>query len=113
MAAQGRERVTSALTFGEAHRAVVRARVAGWLKPSEEHAANVALQTFERRCAVTAVSDAVLTRTGTLSGRAGSHVGCSPLATAELLGEPPQLTTILTRDDRVRENAKALGYVVA
>jgi hypothetical protein len=34
-------------------------------------------------------------------------------ATRELLGESPQLTTILTRDDRVRKNAKALGYVVA
>ena len=35
------------------------------------------------------------------------------LATAELLGEPPQLVTIVTRDARVRENAKALGYAVA
>lgn len=31
------------------------------------------------------------------------------LATAELLGEPPLLMTIVTRDDRVRENAEALG----
>ena len=35
------------------------------------------------------------------------------LATAELLEEPPQLVTIVTRDARVRENAKALGYAVA
>jgi hypothetical protein len=35
------------------------------------------------------------------------------LATAELLGEPPPLTTIVTRDYRVRENAEALGYAVA
>ena len=35
------------------------------------------------------------------------------LATAELLGEPPPLMTIVTRDDRVRENAVALGYAVA
>ncbi len=32
------------------------------------------------------------------------------LATAELLGEPPQLVTIVTRDERVRANASALGY---
>jgi hypothetical protein len=35
------------------------------------------------------------------------------LATAELLGEPPQLVTIITRDGRVRDNARALGCVVA
>jgi predicted nucleic acid-binding protein len=35
------------------------------------------------------------------------------LATAELLGEPPQLVTIITRDHRVRDNARALGYAVA
>jgi len=34
------------------------------------------------------------------------------IATAELLGEPPQLMSIVTRDTRVRENAKALGYSV-
>jgi predicted nucleic acid-binding protein len=32
------------------------------------------------------------------------------LATAELLGEAPQLVTIVTRDERVRANARALGY---
>jgi hypothetical protein len=32
------------------------------------------------------------------------------LATAELLGEPPPLMTIVTMDDRVRENGEALGY---
>lgn len=32
------------------------------------------------------------------------------LATAELLDEPPQLVTIVTRDERVRANAQALGY---
>jgi len=34
------------------------------------------------------------------------------IATAETLGEPPQLVTIVTRDTRVRENATALGYGV-
>jgi predicted nucleic acid-binding protein len=35
------------------------------------------------------------------------------LATAELLGEPPALMTVVTRDTRVRENAPALGYATA
>ena len=34
------------------------------------------------------------------------------IATAESLGEPPQLMTIVTRDNRVRESATALGYSV-
>jgi hypothetical protein len=34
------------------------------------------------------------------------------LATTELLGEAPQVVTIVTRDDRVRDNARALGYIV-
>ena len=34
------------------------------------------------------------------------------LATAELLGEPAPLVIIVTRDARVRDNARALGYTV-
>ena len=34
------------------------------------------------------------------------------LATAELLGEPPQLVTIVTRDARAGDNARPLGYAV-
>jgi hypothetical protein len=34
------------------------------------------------------------------------------LATAELLGEPPQLVAVVTRDAAVRDNARALGYAI-
>jgi hypothetical protein len=34
------------------------------------------------------------------------------LATAELLGESPALTVVVTRDIRVRDNAQALGFAV-
>jgi hypothetical protein len=34
------------------------------------------------------------------------------LATTELLGEPPALVTIVTRDARVGQNTEALGYAV-
>ena len=34
------------------------------------------------------------------------------LATTELLGEPPPLIVVVTRDVRVRDNAQALGYTV-
>jgi predicted nucleic acid-binding protein len=108
-----RRRITSALTFAEASRALVRARVAGRLTPADERAGLRWLQGFRRRCDVVAVTDAVLAR------------ACRPfpvepirtldavhLATAELLGEPPQLVTVVTRDARVIDTARALGYVV-
>lgn len=107
-------RVTSALTLAEASRAVVRARVAGRLTPLQERRAVRGLRTFAARCDVVAVTDAVL-------ARAGRPFPVEPvrtpdaihLATMELLGEPPQLIAILTRDVRVRDNAHAMGYVLA
>jgi predicted nucleic acid-binding protein len=107
------QRVTSALTFAESARAIVRARVSGRLTAAEEGAAIRALRVFERRCTIVAVTDAVL-------ARAGRRFPVEPirtldavhLATAELLGESPQLLTVVTRDVRIHDNACAMGYVV-
>jgi len=35
------------------------------------------------------------------------------LATIELMGETPQLVTVVTRDKRVASNARALGHAIA
>lgn len=107
------QRVTSALTFAEASRALIRARVAGRLTPAQERTALRALHTFERRSAVVAVVDAVLTRAGKpFPVEPIRTLDAIHLATAELLGEAPQLVTFVTRDDRIRDNARALGYAV-
>jgi predicted nucleic acid-binding protein len=88
--------------------------VAGRLTAEEERAALRGLRTFERRCAVVAVTNAVLTRAGRpFPVEPIRTLDAVHLATAELLGEPPQLVTIITRDDRVRDNVRALGYIVA
>lgn len=109
----GTRHVTSALTLAEAGRAIVRARATGRLTPADEQAAVRALRVFERRCFIVDVDRAVLARVrrpfpvepiGTLDA---VH-----LATTELLGEAPQVVTIVTRDVRVRDNARALGYIV-
>jgi predicted nucleic acid-binding protein len=106
-------RVTSALTIVETARAILRARAAGRLTADEERAAVRALRRFERRCYLVGVTDAVLTR-----GRRPFPVepvrtlDALHLATIELLGEPPPLVTVATRDVRVRDNAQALGYAV-
>lgn len=106
-------RFTSSLTIAEAARAVVRARVDGRLTAAQERGAIAALRVFSRRCDLFQVTDGILARVGRpfpvepIRTLDGVH-----LATAEALGEPPQLVTIVTRDRRVRDNAQAMGYIV-
>lgn len=105
--------VTSALTVAEAARAILRARSRGRLTAEEERAVVRALRRFERRAYVVAVTDAVLARVRRpFPVEPIRTLDAVHLATAELLGEPPQLVTIVTRDARVRDNAQALGYAV-
>ena len=105
--------VTSALTLAEAARAIIRARVAGRLTDAQEQAAVRGLRTFERRCFIVDVTSVVLARVGRpFPVEPIRTLDAVHLATAELLDEPPQLVTIVTRDARVRDNAQALRYSV-
>jgi len=105
--------ITSALTLAEAARALARARVSSRLTPDAERAALRALTRFERRCYIVAVTREVLARAGRpFPVEPVRTLDAVHIATAESLGERPQLTTIVTRDNRVRENATALGYSV-
>ena len=105
--------ITSALTLAEASRAIVRARVGERLTQDAERAAVRALRRFERRCYVVAVTDDVLARVRRpFPVEPVRTLDAVHIATVESLGEPPQLMSIVTRDHRVRENAKALGYSV-
>jgi predicted nucleic acid-binding protein len=109
----GTQLVTSALTLAEAGRAIIRARATGRLTPAEEQAAVRALRTFERRCFILDVDRAVLTRVRRpFPIEPLRTLDAVHLATTELLGEAPQVVTIVTRDVRVRDNARALGYIV-
>jgi predicted nucleic acid-binding protein len=103
--------VTSAVTAAETGRAIVRARSGGRVTPDQERAAVRGLQVFERRCDIVAVTEAVLARVRRpFPVEPIRTLDAVHLATAELLGEPPQLVTIVTRDPRVRGNAQALGF---
>jgi predicted nucleic acid-binding protein len=105
--------VTSALTLAEAARAIIRARVAGRLTVAQEQAAVRGLRTFERRCFIVDVNSVVLARVGRpFPVEPIRTLDAVHVATAELLDEPPQLVTIVTRDARVRDNARALRYSV-
>lgn len=106
-------RVTSALTLAEAARAILRARASGRLSEANERAATHALQVFARRCDIVSVTDDVLVRVGRpFPMEPIRTLDAVHLATAEILAEPPALVTIVTRDARVRDNARALGYAV-
>lgn len=109
---RGRQ-VTSALTIAEAARAILRARAAARLTAEEERAAVRALRRFERRCYLVAVTDTVLARVRRpFPVEPIRTLDAVHLATTELLGEPPQLVTVVSRDARVRDNAEALGYAL-
>jgi predicted nucleic acid-binding protein len=110
---RGTQQVTSALTLAEAGRAIIRARATGRLTAEEQQAATRGLRTFERRCFILDVDRTVLDRVRRpFPVEPIRTLDAVHLATAELLGEAPALVTIVTRDDRVRKNAKALGYTV-
>lgn len=110
--ARGRT-VTSALTIAEGARAILRARAAAQLTTEEERAAVRALRRFERRCFLVAVTDPILARVRRpFPIEPIRTLDAVHLATAELLGEPPALVVVVTRDVRVRDNAQALGYTV-
>ena len=112
MRTKGRQ-VTSALTIAEAARAILCARAGARLTADEERAVVRALRRFERRSYVVAVTDAVLARVRRpFPVEPIRTLDAVHLATAELLGEPPQLVTVVTRDACVRDNARALGYAV-
>jgi len=107
-------RITSALTFAEAGRALRRARAAQRISANEERAVLRDLGALERRCT------AVLAVTPDVLARARRPFPVEPirtldaihLATIESMDETPQLVTVVTRDDRIARNARALGYYV-
>jgi hypothetical protein len=106
-------KVTSALTIAEAGRAILRARATARLTADQERAAVRALRRFERRCFLVAVTDPILARVRRpFPVEPIRTLDAVHLSTTELLGEPPALTVIVTRDVRVRDNARALGYTV-
>lgn len=103
--------VTSALTIAETARALLRARREGRLSGDQERSAVRALGRFERRCFLVAVAEPVLARARRpFPVEPIRTLDAVHLATVELLGEPPPLVVVVSRDRRVRENAQALGY---
>jgi predicted nucleic acid-binding protein len=109
-----RRRITSALTLAESRRTLVRARALNRLTTDDERAIVRGLTTFARACDIVAVTDEVLARAGKpFPVEPVRTLDAVHLATLEVLAEPAHLVTVLTRDERVAANARALGYGVA
>ena len=104
-------RVTSALTFAEAHRALRRAVATRRIDVETERQALLVLDTFRQRCDVIQIDEEMLKRTGApFPVEPVRTLDAMHLASAASLGELPQFITIVTRDERVALNASALGF---
>jgi predicted nucleic acid-binding protein len=105
--------ITSELSLAEAARAIVRARATGRLSVDHERAAVRGLDTFARRAATVRVVPQVLARVGRpFPAEPVRTLDAIHLATLAFLDESPQLVFVVTRDRRVRENARAMGYAI-
>jgi len=110
----GERRYTSALTLLEATRAILRARLAARLDPGGWHQARRRLAEFGSSCEIVPLHEEVLRR-------AGEEFPVEPLrtldaihlATLGVLGEALGELEVVSCDQRVRENAAALGFSLA
>ncbi len=103
--------ITSSLTHAEAARAVVRARAMGRVSSTEAQALVQALSTFAQRCETVVVGEQILERVGRVFPvEPVRTLDAIHLATVEMLGAEPGSVTVVTRDKRVRENARAMGW---
>ena len=108
------EVVTSTITAIECGRALLRARIEGRVKPTEEMAALRLLDDAVERWTVLGLSDEV-------DRRARQEFPNEPLrtldalhlATASVFAEALGDIRMLSLDDRVRDNARSLGMTIA
>jgi predicted nucleic acid-binding protein len=106
-------RFVSALTLAEAGRRIVRTGVVGHLAEPQVRASQVWLWRFGRRCQVMAITDDILARVRRrFPIEPIRTLDAIHLATIESIGEDPVQVAVVTRDRRIADNARALGYLV-
>lgn len=102
--------VTSALTQAEVRRAIVRARHDGRISGEQERAAVTALVALLESFEILSLSAEILERVGRpFAAEPVRALDAIHLATIEAVADYPRLTTVVTRDRRVRVNALAMG----
>jgi predicted nucleic acid-binding protein len=104
--------VTSMLTVAEARRGLRRARADGRISEAAEVQCLHHLTALFEAWVLVRVTDDVLERAGApFELEPVRTLDAIHLATAQLLG-PPSDVLVLTRDDRLRRNAAAMGFAV-
>jgi predicted nucleic acid-binding protein len=105
--------VTSALTYVEAARAIVRARRERRLDARSAREAERQLAAFERACDTVAMDDEVLRRAREeFPVEPVRSLDAIHLATVRVLDGELGGVEVVSCDDRVRQNAAALGFVL-
>jgi predicted nucleic acid-binding protein len=105
--------VTSALTFVEAARAISRARREQRLDAREAREAERQLAAFERSCDTIALAEEVLRRAREdFPVEPVRSLDALHLASLRVLDDELGGFDVATCDDRVRQNAAALGFVL-
>jgi predicted nucleic acid-binding protein len=106
-------RFLSALTIGEAARRLIRAGVLQQLSSNQVRAALLWLGRFERRCHTLDITPAILARVRRpFPIEPVRTLDAIHLATIESIEEAPSTVAVVTRDRRIAENARAMGYFV-
>jgi predicted nucleic acid-binding protein len=106
-------RITSSLTIAEVRRALVRARHRGVLTGEAELRLTSAALDLLQRCETIDVTRAILERVARPFAREPIRtLDAIHVATIEMAADDPRQTTVVTRDNRVRDNARALGCLV-
>ena len=106
--------VTSELTLAECHRALVRAMTAGRLSSDQALRKARVLATFSNQAAVLPVSSHILERAGKpFMVEPVRTLDAIHLASMDSLEGPSGMVTVLTRDQRIRSNATAMGFSIA
>jgi uncharacterized protein len=112
---QGAERVVSStLTAVECARGLARARASSRLSAADELAARHLLDIAEASWDVHDLSERIMTRArGLFPAEPVRTLDALHIATALVFQEAFGAVSVLSFDDRIRENARALGMVIA
>lgn len=106
-------RVASSLTFAEARRTIARRGATGRMTATVQRSALARLRRLEENVALVPIGTVILDRVGRpFPVEPLRSLDAIHLATAELLDPSPQVITIVTRDRRLAQNARAMGFVV-
>jgi hypothetical protein len=92
---------------------VIRAAASGRITQGQAVESADELTRIESGCVVLEISDTVLARVGRrFPAEPVRTLDAIHLATAEVLDDPAEPVTVLTRDHRIRENAERMGLLV-